>query len=94
MAKKVEQVEKVLVSVAQLEELIDAKIESMREAMNKGTCPYAVYKVDWKSGCETDGDDYNCDECERKFWENIRKKNVDHYITQNKVQGKESEEQK
>ena len=55
------------------EALADARLTSVGRSIAHGTCPNAIYRVEYNTGCESQ-DYVSCEECKRRFMAAMKNK--------------------
>ena len=55
------------------EALAEARLTAVGRSVGRGTCPNALYRVEYNTGCESQ-DYVSCEECKRRFMTAMKKK--------------------
>ena len=57
------------------EALVEARLTTVGRSITHGTCPNALYRVEYNTGCESQ-EYVSCEECKRRFMVAMKKQIV------------------
>ena len=55
------------------EALAEARLTAVGRSIAHGTCPNAIYRIEYNTGCESQ-EYISCEECKRRFMSAMKKK--------------------